>query len=278
MISPKIIDSWVPWNILLVLWCIHWDEISWYKWINFAIEDIERWEIKLTKGKIIFLPICNPFAYEKNVRFIDQNLNRIIREYENPENNEQKLANEICKYIKQADYVLDLHSMESKWTPFVFQDYDDEKTNNLAKSLRIRDIIKWWPEMYEDTWDQDTIAYAHSLWKIGIIVECWSHLDRDSIDIAYASILYSLSHFWLIDTNWSNLEEYNIATAKKIYYKKSEWKLVDWIVNFSKVKKGDTIGIYNNWELEKAEFDWFVLLPKSWGQVWEEFYYLWENS
>jgi predicted deacylase len=66
--------------------------------------------ITLLSGSVTFIPVCNPLAKEKNVRYIEENLARVFDEHKNPVSYEQKLATQLSDYVKNADAILDIHS------------------------------------------------------------------------------------------------------------------------------------------------------------------------
>ena len=72
--------------------------------------------LKNIKGTLKLI-IANPPALVKNKRFIDADLNRMFPGKVNG-NKEERLAFEILKEIKNADYVLDFHSCSVESKPF----------------------------------------------------------------------------------------------------------------------------------------------------------------
>src|SRR3989338_2173194 len=92
--------------------------------------------IKMLKEELITEKICgeiyliigNPKAYEKNVRFIDADLNRLFGEdfdqiaKKNIRHltGEEKRALEIAPILAKADYLLDIHSTIKKSVPFIY--------------------------------------------------------------------------------------------------------------------------------------------------------------
>jgi predicted deacylase len=103
-----------PGKKLLILGAIHGNETCGTYAIQEIIQKINEHKIIIKRGSISCIPICNPKAYKAGQRYIEKNLNRTITYHKNPLWYEDLLANEIIKQIKKCDYILDLHSMQSK--------------------------------------------------------------------------------------------------------------------------------------------------------------------
>ena len=95
---------------LLILGGVHGNETAGIKAGFRVVEDIKQGKIKLQNGRLTIVPVCNPAAYQKDVRSIEENLNRVMKMHLNPQSYEQCLANEICPLIKANRMLLDLHS------------------------------------------------------------------------------------------------------------------------------------------------------------------------
>jgi predicted deacylase len=95
--------------------------------INRIMDLIRSGDIRITGGKVTFVPICNPLAYEKNVRFVERNLNRFFYPKETIKDYEDNLDLILCPVAAQADYLLDLHSYTSQGGAFIFLENLDEK-------------------------------------------------------------------------------------------------------------------------------------------------------
>ena len=81
---------------LLVLAAIHGNETAGVRACHRVIQEFQSGRLKLTQGSLTLVPICNPEAYKKDVRCIDENLNRVIVPHPHPQTYEQGLANEMC--------------------------------------------------------------------------------------------------------------------------------------------------------------------------------------
>ena len=128
---------------LLVFGAVHGNEIAGKLAINKLIDEINKKNITIKSGKLILVPVCNPLANEKDVRQIDENLNRVMKFHENPKTYEQKLANEICELIKECDVLLDLHSTHCvDDVAFAFCDYVKEYNSKLIDVLDVDYVLE----------------------------------------------------------------------------------------------------------------------------------------
>ena len=105
----------------------------------------------------VYLVIGNPLAYEKGVRFIDEDMNRLFVEgcdlgggvevggegellFPQEKVVEGRRAGEIAQILKHVDYLLDLHSTIKPSTAFAYCEGDSEHVA-LAKFLGVGKIV-----------------------------------------------------------------------------------------------------------------------------------------
>ena len=128
---------------LLVLAAIHGNETAGVRACQRVIQEFQSRQLKLTHGSLTLVPICNPEAYKKDVRCIDENLNRVIVPHPHPQTYEQGLANEICELINSHRLTLDLHSTHCIGdVPFAFCDYPDEYNQKLISALDVDFVLE----------------------------------------------------------------------------------------------------------------------------------------
>ena len=95
MLDKFVYDSGVDGCNLLLLGCIHGNEISGSIEIFKLKEKLDNGEITLLSGRLTLMPICNPLAYEAKTRFVEKNLNRIIGLKKQVNDKEEVFANEV---------------------------------------------------------------------------------------------------------------------------------------------------------------------------------------
>lgn len=264
------------WPKILFIWAIHWNEKCWTKAINKIINSIEEKEIKLLNWEISFVAIANPKAYKKNIRYIDINLNRVIKETKKPKLYEEKLANNITKIIKKNDIIVDLHSSHTDDEEFIFLDYQDIESKFLAESSWIKNIVTGWPDLYKNTWDSDTWKFSHDSSKISITVECGNHFKEKSNMVAENVIKNILSAYWIIETiKQKQVTKKQTINVKKYVKKKSEWVLTKQYQHLQKIKSWEILAEYKNWKKIIAAEDSYILLPFFDAKIWDEWFYIW---
>ena len=64
---------------LLILAAVHGNETAGTQASFRIIDEFNRGALRLTCGHLTLVPVCNPEAYRKDVRSIDENLNRVIK-------------------------------------------------------------------------------------------------------------------------------------------------------------------------------------------------------
>ena len=153
-------------------------------------------EIMPNRGKISFL-LGNPKAYEKDIRYIDNDLNRAFARPD-PLTVEGKRALEIKAFLKDNDDIralLDLHSVSIG--DFRLLVYPAAGTGNTDLSLKLSDIpihFAFYPGHMPGT----LVVAAGSYDICGLIVECGNHYDGQAVDTARQHICNFLVHHQII--------------------------------------------------------------------------------
>lgn len=268
-----------PGKNLLVLAAVHGNEQAGTRAMERLLKEIDEKKIVLTKGKLTLVPVCNEKAYEKDVRQIDENLNRVIKIHENPQTYEQKVANEICQLIQENDIMLDLHSTHCEGdVPFIICDYPDAINEKFMNVLPVGYILYGWPDVYahqKNIEDCCTEHYAHMCGCSGITLECGYHKSEDAVEVAYQAIINTMSVLSMIEAHQLN----NRLIKKKILIKdyvikRKEGHLFKEYKHLDRVQKGETIAQYMDGETLYADKEGYILLPNSNADVGTEWYYL----
>lgn len=262
---------------LLVLGAIHGNEVAGIGALNKLLKKINSGEIVIKKGKLVVIPICNVEANIKDVRQIDENLNRVMKVHENPITYEQKLANEIMPFIKDCDVMLDLHSTHCKGDePFVFCDYPKELNLKLIDVIDVDYVLEGWPDIYagqSEIEDYSTERACFECGKSGTTLECGYHKEDKAIDVAYNAIINALKVFELIESDKPIKKEKTHILMKNFVVKKKEGKLLKQYKHLDKVYKGEEIARYDDGEILRAQNDGYILLPNLECKIGAEWYY-----
>jgi len=271
-------ESGKPGPAFLIFGAVHGNEVCGALALKRLVGELNDGSIVLERGTLACVPVCNPAAYEKDVRLTEDNLNRVFKKWDDPDTYEKRLANFLTAEVEKCDCFLDIHSMTAKSDPAVFIDFPTEENKKFAAVLGARYGILGWPELYADAEQDtgiasfDTVAYAASLGKTAIIMECGQHRDPKAPEIAHQAVLNALRHFEMISGEVSAQLLTNVR-MRQIYVRRSEnddfpraWNHLD------AFRKGDTLASTEEGPIV-AEFDGVMLLPKRNAELGAEWFY-----
>lgn len=267
-----------PGPSILFLGAIHGNEPAGTKAIYMVLEKFASKALTPLIGNISFIPVCNPEAFNQNVRQIDENLNRIIKKHYNPQTYEQQIANELVDHIKNADIIIDLHSTFCQLDqPFIFSDYPNNLADKISASLNIKYIIKGWPEIYANNsliQDLSTGACAQSFGKTCLTIECGNHTNESSVQTAYYTILSTLLCLKMLQGYPSAPIKQEYIYMESIFIKTKEGKLTKDFNHLDKVKANEILATYEDGTNIICPKDAYILLPKTNAPVNSEWFYL----
>jgi succinylglutamate desuccinylase len=260
---------------LLFFGAIHGNEPCGTKAIERILKQIESNNILIKKGRITFVPVCNPRAFEKNKRYSDINLNRIFKPHVKPTHYEEMLANELILLIEKCDCLIDLHSVTAASPPFCFLDYVTDKNLELVKIINVPHIVTGWSDIYNDTNNSSTQSYAHQLGKAAVTIECGQHDDPQAIDHAFHYIISALERFAIIDVN-KYQETYPLHSTiyhlQNVIYKTADLDMTQDFINFHPVEKGTALA-KSPTQTIVAPSDGAVVMPNPNVKVGEDLFY-----
>ena len=154
-------------------------------------------EIALKRGKISFL-LGNPKAYEKNVRYLEKDLNRAFTK-DDTSTEEGRRVIEIKGFLRENSDIkslLDLHSVSIG--DFKIVVYNKENPENTMFAINISAIqlhFAFHPEHMPGTLIEEAGRYNIT----GLIVECGNHDSGTGVETALQHIHHLLVQHNLID-------------------------------------------------------------------------------
>ena len=270
-----------PGTHLVVLGAVHGDEKCGTKAINSVIHQIEAGEIKLKKGSVTFVPICNPKAYQEHKRFCDRNLNRKLYPKDKPEEYEDYLANVLCKILDRADVLLDLHSYHSPGEAFCFLGTSSQKELEFCRSLGIQRFVYGWADAFGKDASNDpkhsmgTTEYVRSKGGIASTVECGQHENPHNVQIGINAILNALKFCDISEqapAPSDPQEQLCIKMRSAVIKKKSGSFIKPW-QHMDQVKKGELIAKYDDGQEVFAPESGAIILPKESSILHSEWFY-----
>lgn len=263
---------------LLILAAVHGNETAGTQACFRIIDEFNRGALRLTGGHLTLVPVCNPEAYRKDVRSIDENLNRVIKMHDIPQSYEQRLANEICPLIRSHRFTLDLHSTHCVGdVPFAFCDYPDDYNRKVIEALPVDYVLEGWPEIYgrqAQIQDFSTEQCAHVYGNTATTLECGYHKEPKAAELAYRAIIGALTAFDMVDLSKPAAHEKTHILMKSFVLKTGEGKLCRNYKHLDPLVKGEKIAVYDSGEFLYAPEDGFILLPNLQAPVNTEWYYL----
>lgn len=187
--------------------------------------------LPLLKGTLL-TNIANRKAFQKNVRFIKHDLNRVFPG--NPQGNyEEKLAYELLPIIQTADVVIDIHSTDSHMKGSLIVTHLNEGTRSLIRTICPQRVL-----VFGATKKNALISNA----KIGIAFEYGKDTDHKTFDDTLHDIVMVLKSIKMIETSVrkrrGSTECYKVNAA---IAKQDDFIVDKRIRNFRLVRKGDVV-------------------------------------
>ncbi len=277
--------SETPGPRLLVLGGVHGNEICGPIAIRRALEEFESGALSLQRGRVTFIPVCNPEAARRNVRYIERNLNRFLVPTEDPQTYEARLGNVLCPILEDCDVLLDLHSYDSGDVPFVFVNSpEDPRERGFADCLGPEHLVTGWENAYAaagrkppENPDEPTgtAEYARRFGVVGVTTECGQHLDPQAPEVAYRAIRNAMHYLGLADFPGGRTGEHKtrLVRACNVVYRQQEGTFAkDW-KNLVELKQGELIGTYPDGTRFHADRDGFIIMPHATQPIGAEWYY-----
>ncbi len=275
-----------PGKTLLIIGAVHGNEQCGTHAILKLQQALDEVRIQLKQGRLLLMPIANPLAYERNVRFIERNLNRHLYPKAQPQAYEDFLDPILCHWLAQADVVLDLHSYTSPGGAFIFLGDDVVAERDFALSLGVNDFVYGWQQAYSVPMadavaaDQSqresmgTTEYARLHGAIAVTLECGHHLNVDAADIGYRAIINALSYLKMIDqvvAGHSSIPR--CVRMQSVFYRPENANFSKPWRHFDAVKAGQVMAYLPNDMVISAPADGYIVLPKADVDTGSEWFY-----
>lgn len=234
----------------------------------------------INRGRVLGVPVCNPQAFEQNVRQIDRNLNRLLFPKEHPVAYEDRIDNELCPILEQADYHVCLHTFTDPGTPYVLTGDPTPQDIAFAMSLGLEHMIYNWAGAYQESGgaldpleQQGTTEYARLNGRaIALTVECGQHSDPKSADVAKMIVDNAMKYLGMIDGAPTPHPRPQLHKITRTYFKKKPGDFVKNWRNLEPIQKGEVLTRYEDGETILAPADGHILLTKPWAKVGGEWF------
>jgi predicted deacylase len=214
---------------LIVTGAVHGNETAGTRGIERVLAEIDNGRIEIVRGSVTFVPVCNPLAYAHARRMGDRNLNRRLQPTATPQDNEDRIAAVLCRWLAQHDVLLDLHSFRSPGQPFVMRGPADNRGDlepfahaeaeaRLAAHAGPHRIVEGWMDAYaagvarrraraltpgtvheDPSYGVGTTEFMRSAGGYGITLECGQHDDPAAPEVAHQAIRQTLALLGIAD-------------------------------------------------------------------------------
>ena len=251
-------DSWIDWPSVVLMTGVHGNEHSGI----LALQNLINDDLSLKKWKLTVI-FANIDAIEKNIRFVDVNMNRSF--WEKLENTkEEARIKELLPYLNQADILLDLHNtIDLSSFPFLITEAE-----SYACVFDVQYVLSWIDSVQK--WWSD--GYMTKLWKIWLCLECGSIVDDINVttNYAYNMSINLLCYLGLIDGIFQSYSSHIVLKPDFMHISQSEsFRLKKPFREFELCKKWQIIW-YDNWNQILAPYDGYILFARNRNKKWEE--------
>ena len=281
---------------LLILGAVHGNETCGPNAIRRAIEDCRAGKLNIRRGSVTFVPVANPKAYRRRTREGDRNLNRDLHDKPVPRDHEDRVGNRLCALLRAHDVLLDIHSFSGDGEPFVFFGPENNAgplepfrsavaEADFAARLGVPTIIYGWLENYAQliaardrlglpplsaTEGYGTTEYMRFAGGYGATIECGSHDDPASAEIAYRAIDHALAALSLVNGERPQSQARSVIHMKEVIICEAEGDRLegDWKTGDA-VAAGSPIARRANGEIVTAATPGFVIFPNRKAKIGE---------
>ncbi|OGJ52071.1 acetylglutamate kinase [Candidatus Peregrinibacteria bacterium RIFOXYB2_FULL_32_7] len=270
---PVYIDHFIGNNkgpITTIIGSIHGNEKIGKKLIDNLRQDLKKEGIY---GEI-FLIFGNPKAYKQNLRFINEDLNRLFDKEIFKKlslkvilNNEQLRALQIAKILKKTDYCLDIHSTLKPSKAFVYLE-NSKKHIKLAKFFHTKYLVSLGQNFKEKDLICSTDSFINSNGRYGLTFETGFHKDFSDFQNVYLKTKLFLkkvkSAFFNEKLKMKNekFSKIHLEIVDSIKPKTNDFKFAKNFSNFDIIKNGELIAFDKHKKII-APKDLFIIFPKK---------------
>jgi predicted deacylase len=295
MFDMHVFEGAKPGPRLLILGAVHGNEVCGAIAIARVLDELSRGELRIEAGRVTLVPVVNRLAHERKQRTGDRNLNRDLFPKSEPQDNEDRIANELCPLLADHEVLLDLHSFHSPGEPFVmlgpkdnggtiepFSHAADEEA--FAARLGVSLAVDGWMESYAAgaarrgdslRYGVGTTEYMRTVGGWGVTLECGQHDDPRSPEVAYRAVRNALAHLQLVEAPPpARVEKIQTLRLCEVVDRADAGDRFakDW-TSFQPVKQGEPIGWRANGDALDAPSDGFIVFPNAKALPGAEWYY-----
>ena len=293
---------------LIVLGAVHGNETCGTRAIERVLAELDSGALTLAAGSVSFVPVSNALAYAHGRRAGERNLNRALQPTDTPRQFEDHVANWLCPLLAAHEVLLDLHSFHGGGQPFVMVGPRDNagplepfaqaaREEGLARCLGVGRAVDGWLDTYatgvarrraaaeaegraevlemDPRYGVGTTEYMRSVGGCALTLECGSHDDPASIEVAWRAIRNTLAHLGLSDGPAPPAQRLQTLSLASVVDKHDaadafvrNWK------SFDPLRAGERIGTRASGEAVSAPHDGWIVFPFAAALPQQEWFYL----
>lgn len=255
-----VFDSWKDWKNIWIIAITHGNEPVWIEIFDFLVNHFKISK-KIKKWKI-FLIANNISAYHKNVRFIDDNMNRISNQKFKNNSIEFSRFEELKPIFDEIDIVLDLHSVPI-WDDVIWLS-DVKFLKNAKNFFNVENILI---DDMGQTWA--IIGYFLRNNKEWYWLECGNHISSSWFEKWKENVLNFLKFFDFIDDIDLKIFYKNIFKFREeIIVKSDNFKFLKNFSWFTELLENE-IFAFDNWEVKNNLWkNIFLAIPMKNPKEW----------
>ncbi|TFY98176.1 succinylglutamate desuccinylase/aspartoacylase domain-containing protein [Ramlibacter humi] len=284
---------------LLALGAVHGNETCGTVAIRRVLQQLSTGELRLRAGQLTLVPVVNRLAYDHRRRAGDRNLNRDLRHFDHPRDNEDRIANELCPLLASHEVLLDLHSFHSPGAPFVMVGPENNggalepfshsrEEEAFARRLGIDRAVDGWLDTYAKgakrrggsaAYGVGTTEYMRTRGGWGVTLECGQHDDPRAPEVAYRALMNALAHLRLIDAPDPQPQRMETLRLTDVidFQDPGDRFVRDW-PSFEPLKAGELVGWRADGSEVRVATDSCIVFPNMNAVPGAEWFYLAERS
>jgi predicted deacylase len=232
---------------LAVIYCTHGNEVEGKK----AVENLIKSKTEFKKP--VKFVMANEKAYESGERFIDSDLNRSFPGSKDSELYEERIAAEIIEELEDLK-VLDIHSTESRPTPFSLFTSKDEKVLEAIKELNVSKAVEI----------SFTPGCGINLYG-GVEVEVGPRGTDEAVKQAEKVLRQFLVNNGVIEGEKNRNVPEVFEVTGEVGRPEGDWEFLG--ENFVEIKKKETFAQSDKGALEASESFYPVLMSESYDDI-----------
>ena len=299
-------SSPTPGPRLILLGAVHGNEVCGALALRRLQAALDQGQLRLQRGSLTLVPVCNPLAYDRGQRMGERNLNRNLYPTATPRDFEDHIANRLCPLLAQHDVLLDLHSFHTAGEAFCMLGPQDnsgalepfahaQAEELLARSLGVRRFVDGWLDTYargverrrqagaagreqDARYGVGTTEYMRSVGGYGLTLECGQHDDPAAPELAWRAVLNALACLGLIAQAAPPLLPAPAAEMLRLFDVIDKQHAGDsfaraW-TSFDAIPAGHIIGQRYDGSVLRADCDARIVFPNPNALAGQEWFYL----